>query len=64
MSDCVEVFVLNGGKVAEVDAAVLGVAAVAAAIDGDAMAALNQADRDFFGEGFKAAIVSRDASGA
>jgi len=58
----VEVFVANGRQVAEVDTAMIREPGIFAAVDHDVMTALHQADREFFGEGFKASIARRNAA--
>ena len=60
----VEIFVANGGEMLQADAVVYRVLVALAAIDGDLVSARNQAGGKLFGEGFKSAVIGRDAARA
>jgi len=58
----VEIFVPDGGNVNQVDSAIKVVLVALSAIDRYMMAACSQARRQFFGEGFKAAVSRRNTA--
>jgi len=60
----VEVFVANGGKILQADAAIYRVFESLAAIDGDLVSARHQPGGDLFGEGFEPAVICGDAARA
>jgi hypothetical protein len=64
MGNSVEIFVANGGQVAEMNPTVLFVHTASPAINGNVMATRNETGRDLFSKRFEAAIRGGDAAGA
>ncbi len=60
----VEIFVANGGKILQADAAIYRVFESLAAIDGDLVSARYQPGGKLFGEGFESAVIGWDAARA
>ena len=62
VSDGVEIFVADGGQIAEMNAAVSVLGMALAAVDGYVMAALDETDGNFFCKGLEAAVVGGNAA--
>src|SRR5579883_2421934 len=63
MRDGFQIFVADGGKIAQLDAAVFRGGRTLPAIDGDLVAASGQTRRQLFGKRFEPAVARRNSAG-